>query len=181
MLDRPIEAARALASFLSALHVQGPDDLLFGDHNFYRGCPLKERAPITEECMAKMENVIDAEAARDVWESALEAPVWSAPSTWVHGDLNARNILCHEGDLSAIIDFGGLGVGDPACDLMIAWTVFGAAPREAFREALQVDEAMWRRGRGWALSTAVVAWPYYAESNPRFATDCLRTVEATIT
>jgi aminoglycoside phosphotransferase (APT) family kinase protein len=86
------------------------------------------------------------------WEAALAAPEWQRPPVWIHGDLDARNLLVEEGRLSAVIDWGGLGVGDPACDVMVAWKVFSAETRNSFRAALSVDDATWARARGWALS-----------------------------
>ncbi len=84
----------------------------------------------------------------------------------MHGDLLPGNLLAAGGRLSAVIDFGGLGVGDPAVELIVAWTLFSGESRVAFREALGVDDATWARGRGWALSTAIVALPYYINTNP---------------
>ena len=92
-----------------------------------------------------------------------DAPVW------VHGDIHSGNLLARDGRLSAVIDFGTLGVGDPACDLMVAWNLFREAGRHTFRDASAVDEATWARGRGWALSTALIALPYYRETNPVLA------------
>ena len=88
---------------------------------------------------------------------------------WIHGDLQAGNLLARQGELSAVIDFGSLGVGDPACDLMVAWNLFSAGARDTFRAALWVDDASWARGRGWALSVALIALPYYRTSNPVLA------------
>src|SRR5439155_14751042 len=85
---------------------------------------------------------------------------------WIHGDLTPGNLLVEQGRLSAVIDFGCLGVGDPACDLMVAWTLLSGETRDAFRAALAVDDATWARGRGWALSWALIALPYYLETNP---------------
>jgi aminoglycoside phosphotransferase (APT) family kinase protein len=85
---------------------------------------------------------------------------------WVHGDLDARNLLVERGRLSAVIDFGCLGVGDPACDVMVAWKMLSADTRDIFRAALSIDDASWARGRGWALSQALNALSYYTlESN----------------
>ena len=88
---------------------------------------------------------------------------------WLHGDLHATNLLARHGTLSAVIDFGCLGVGDPACDLMPAWIYLTADTREAFRDAAACDDAAWARGRGWALSVGLIALPYYETSNPVFA------------
>lgn len=179
-LAHPHDAAERLAGFLRALQNIDAKGPVHGDHNFYRGCPLAERNEVTVDCIAQMSSVIDTGAALALWQRALEAPTWTAPWTWVHGDISVRNLLASGGRLSAVIDFGGLGLGDPACDLMPAWTVFDAAARETFRSALSPDEAMWIRGQAWAMSVAAVAWPYYRESQPRFAANCLATLGATL-
>jgi aminoglycoside phosphotransferase (APT) family kinase protein len=88
---------------------------------------------------------------------------------WLHGDLQVGNLLAQRGRLSAVIDFGCLGVGDPACDVMAAWTYLSAETRDVFRAALPVDDATWARGRGWALSFGVIALPYYQTTNPVLA------------
>ena len=109
------------------------------------------------------------------------APAWDGPPTWLHGDLAPDNMLLNEGRLSAVIDWGGLGVGDPATELLPAWNLFRGASREAYREALGFDDATWARGRGLALSTSIVALPYYSDSLPvraKRANDVIREVLA---
>jgi aminoglycoside phosphotransferase (APT) family kinase protein len=101
----------------------------------------------------------------------------------VHGDLVPDNMLLNGARLSAVIDWGGLGVGDPAIELLPAWNLFRGASREAYREALGFDEATWARGRGLALSTSIVALPYYINSIPiraKRAIDVIREVLADI-
>ena len=102
----------------------------------------------------------------DTGVSALRVPPWSRPPRWIHGDLQPGNLLALRGRLSAVIDFGGLGVGDPACDVTVAWSLFSAESRAAFRAALGVDDATWARGRGWALSVGLIGLPYYLGTNP---------------
>jgi aminoglycoside phosphotransferase (APT) family kinase protein len=116
--------------------------------------------------MASLDSMLDTEAVSWVWESALHAPVWHGPPVWIHGDLQSGNLLVQRGRLSGVIDFGGLGVGDPACDLMVAWTLFTGESRNIFHAALKVDDATWARARGWALSVALIALPYYLHSSP---------------
>lgn len=82
--------------------------------------------------------------------------LFDGPAVWVHGDVTPTNLLVREGRLSAVIDFGAMAVGDPACDLMIAWTFFGGAERSVFRDALGLDDGTWERGRGWALWKALL-------------------------
>ncbi|MER8072295.1 aminoglycoside phosphotransferase family protein [Streptomyces sp. NPDC094034] len=163
----PLSAATELADFLLALQrIDTTDGPPPGQHNFFRGVPLSTRDAQTRAALDKVGDVIDSEAARAEWEVALRAPAWEGSPVWVHGDLQAGNVLVEDGRLSAVIDFGGLGVGDPACDVMAAWTVLPAEGRDTFRAALQVDDATWARGRGWVLSVALIILPYYQHSNP---------------
>jgi aminoglycoside phosphotransferase (APT) family kinase protein len=97
------------------------------------------------------------------WDEALAAPEWERPQVWIHGDLDARNLLVEDGRVSAVIDWGSAGVGDPACDVMVAWKLLPPDARRVFRAALEVDDATWRRGRGWAVSQAIGALAYYTE------------------
>lgn len=108
-----------------------------------------------------MSGAIDAAAVTAAWESALRAPEWEHLPVWIHGDLDSRNLLVAKERLSAVIDWGCLGVGDPACDVMVAWKALSADTRDLFRSALSVDEATWARARGWALSQALGALSYY--------------------
>jgi aminoglycoside phosphotransferase (APT) family kinase protein len=110
---------------------------------------------------------IDAGAVTAAWDSSLRSPEWERPPVWIHGDLDSRNLLVEEGRLSAVIDWGCLGVGDPACDVMVAWKVLSADTRDVFRTALGVEDSTWARARGWALSQALGALAYYTpETNP---------------
>lgn len=166
----PCEAATDLARFIIALRgvdpTGGPAP---GQHNFYRGVPLAMRDPFTRNAIAQLHGLLDIDAATAAWEAALCAPTWQAAPVWIHGDLQSGNLLAQRGRLSAVIDFGGLAIGDPACDLLVAWNLFTGESRDAFRAALSVDDAAWARGRGWALSTGLVALAYYLETNPVLA------------
>ena len=165
LLD-PCQTAIELAQFITALQqidtIGGP---LAEEHNL-RGVPLKTRDKVTRESIATLKDTIDTNAAFAVWEEALQALEWNNKPVWFHGDLLIGNVLFERGRLSAVIDFGGLGVGDPACDLMIAWSLFSGESRKVFREALKVDDATWARGRGQALSQTVIFIPYYLNTNP---------------
>jgi len=156
------QAATDLAQFLTALQgidaTGGPSP---GGHNFFRGVALAARDAAVRASIASLHNEIDVGAVTAAWEAALRAPEWQRPPVWIHGDLDARNLLVEHGRLSAVIDWGGLGVGDPACDVMVAWKVLSADTRDIFRTALSVDEATWARGRGWALSQSLIALSYY--------------------
>jgi aminoglycoside phosphotransferase (APT) family kinase protein len=131
-----------------------------------RGAPLVELDKAVRRSIAELGDRIDAKAAIDSWGESLNAPAWDGAEVWLHGDLLPGNLLVVHGRLSAVIDFGGLNVGDPACDLQPAWNVFAGASRERYRAELQVDDASWLRGRGWALFQAVMALPYYWDTNP---------------
>ncbi|HET7428337.1 MAG TPA: aminoglycoside phosphotransferase family protein [Gaiellales bacterium] len=156
--------ARDLAGFLSALWGLDADGAPApGEHNFFRGVPLAERDQQTRASIAALRGVMDTTAVAAVWASALAAPAWPGPPVWIHGDIDRQNLLVQEGRLSGVIDFGGLGAGDPACDVMAAWKLFDTPARAAFRTALEVDEATWQRSRGWAVSQAVIALAYYTE------------------
>ena len=167
-LADPGGAAAGLAGFAAALRridpTGGPAP---GPHNFFRGVPLEQRDGPTRAALEALRGELDelGEAAA-AWEAALAAPPWDGPPAWIHGDLSPGNLLAVDGRLSAVIDFGGLGVGDPACDAIPAWSLLAGEHREAFRAALQVDAATWARGRGWALSIALIALPYYRHTNP---------------
>ncbi|MFJ7064826.1 aminoglycoside phosphotransferase family protein [Streptomyces sp. NPDC101115] len=115
------------------------------------------------------DGTLDGELATAAWESVLRLPAYEGEPVWVHGDLLPGNLLTRDGRLSAVIDFGGLGTGDPACDMMAAWTLFTPGTRSLFREAARADDATWARGRGWALCWGIVTEHYYREKNPVLA------------
>ncbi len=123
----------------------------------------------TRQAIAALAHRIDGTRRRPLWDAALEATPWRGSPVWIHGDLQAGNLLAVDGKLSAVIDFGCLGVGDPACDVMAAWLYLPADARYEFRSALSVDDATWTRARGWALSVGLIALPYYQRSNPVLA------------
>ena len=148
--------AVTLAEFLAALQAidagGGPAP---GPHNFFRGGPPAYYDDETRQAIATLDGRIDSDAATEVWERAL-ASAWQGPPVWVHGDVASGNLLVRDGRLSAVIDFGSSGVGDPACDLYIAWTFLEGESRDAFRAALPLDDATWQRGRGWTLWKALI-------------------------
>ena len=134
-----------------------------------RGRPLATQDEFTRDSLRALAGTIDTEAAVAAWTSALRAAAWSGPPVWLHADLLPGNLLVRDGRLCAVIDFAVAGVGDPACDLIPAWAVLGAETREVFRQEVDVDEATWARGRGWALSMGLGIVPYYKDTNPEFA------------
>jgi aminoglycoside phosphotransferase (APT) family kinase protein len=164
-IDDLYQAAFDLAAFVNALrHVDTT-----GAHprpSRGRGAPLSELDEQVRQSIAQLGDRIDVHAALRSWEESLDAPAWEGDELWVHGDLLPGNLLVVDGRLSAVIDFGGLNVGDPACDLQPAWNVFAGESRTRYRAELQVDDASWLRGRGWTLYQAVSALPYYWNTNP---------------
>ena len=154
-----IQAARDLAALIAALHQVDPAGAPPG-----RGIPLAERDEEIQHWFARFEGDPDVTAE---WERALAAPPWDGPPVWHHGDLDVRNWLVRDGRISGVIDWGSMGVGDPACDVMVAWKLHSPAARDAFREALPTDDATWERARGWVLSQSIAALAYYTpENNP---------------
>lgn len=131
-----------------------------------RGAPLAELDQSVRRSIGQLGNRIDGDIALRSWEESLQAPAWNGKEAWIHGDLLPGNLLVVDGRLSAVIDWGCLNVGDPACDLQPAWNVFEGESRRRFRAELEVDDASWLRGRGWALAQAVWALPYYWDTNP---------------
>jgi aminoglycoside phosphotransferase (APT) family kinase protein len=115
-------AAQDLAGFLAALQrIDTSGAPAPGEHNVYRGCPLALRDESTRTAIGRLAGEIDAPAVTEIWEEALAAPEWDRPPVWLHGDIDSRNLLVRDGRLSAVLDFGCLGVGDPACEAMVAW------------------------------------------------------------
>ncbi len=172
------QAATDLAQFIAARQridaAGGPPP---GPHNSARGEPLAMRDTRTRDAIATLRGVLDVDAVTAVWDAAIAAPQWRGPPVWLHGDLHSGNLLAVQGRLSAVIDFGCLGVGDPACDVMAAWTFLSAETRDVFRAALHVDDASWARGRGWALSFGLIALPYYRSTNPVLAGIARRAID----
>ena len=148
--------ARDLERVLTALAAVdptgGPDA---GAHSFWRGAHPRFYDAEARRSLVELEGAIDTDAARGVWDDALDAEITASP-VWFHGDIAPGNLLLRDGRLAAVIDFGTSGVGDPACDLAIAWTVFDDSARRAFRDGLAWDDGVWARGRAWALWKAML-------------------------
>jgi aminoglycoside phosphotransferase (APT) family kinase protein len=151
VVDGDEALAKDLATFTTAL--QGIDTA--GGPPSYRSETLASRDASTREAIAALASELDADAALRVWEGALLAADPSGPPVWIHADLQPGNVLVADGRLTAVIDFGCLGLGDRAVDLIAAWYLLAPAAREVFREATGADGAAWERGRGWALSIAL--------------------------
>jgi len=165
-----IGAARDLAALVGDLRRIDPAGAPPG-----RGIPLAERDPEFRYWFERFDG--DPAFAAD-WERARAAPPWDGPAVWHHGDLDTRNWLVRDGRISAIIDWGEMGVGDPACDVQVAWKLGSAAARDAFRAALPTDDATWDRARGWVVSQAVGVLAYYTpENNPALYHEAERWLE----
>lgn len=172
-MDDEQQAAQDLARFVVELRRIDPVD---GAPRGGRQ-PLRELDAVTRVAIESARGVIDGKAATAAWERALNAPVWAGTPVWIHADLLRPNVLVHAGRLCAVIDFGAVGVGDPAADVIAAWSVFGPIGRAAFRGALSVDDGTWNRACGFALHQAAMIIPYYGETNPGFVALAKRTVE----
>ncbi|GAA3612437.1 aminoglycoside phosphotransferase family protein [Nonomuraea rosea] len=150
-----------------------------GAHSFYRGASLTHYDEETRRCLAALEGHLDTGPAAEVWQAALDAG-WAGDPVWFHGGIAEGNLLVADGRLSAVIDFGTSGIGDPACDLVIAWGMFTGEAREAFRAAAGGDRGMWARARGWLLwkSLLVLTWTIDSASgsDQRTAAHCRRVV-----
>ncbi|WP_329385933.1 aminoglycoside phosphotransferase family protein [Streptomyces sp. NBC_01716] len=182
-LAQPGPLAADLAGFVMALRPLDTTDA----PRAYRSGPLAEDDDPTRAALSDLRELgelgdrgelgdlgavggtIDIEAATAAWDADLRAPDWDGPPVWVHSDLMPDNLLVDGGRLSGVIDFGTMGVGDPASDLIPAWNLFPAGVRDGFRTALAADDATWARGRGRALSMALIQLPYYLHTNPRIA------------
>lgn len=162
----PCQAAADLAQFITALQQIDTTGGPTAAEANVRGMPLGKRDTDTRNAIAALSGMIDTDVAIKLWDDALQVPGWERQPVWFHGDMLPGNLLVEHGRVSAVIDFGGLAVGDPSCDLMIAWGLFSGESREVFRTALQVEEATWLRGRAHALSQAVIFIPYYLNTNP---------------
>nr|WSS69521.1 aminoglycoside phosphotransferase family protein [Streptomyces sp. NBC_01175] len=167
------ELACDIAEFVLALrHVDTTD----GPPAF-RSEPLAARDTATRGALDTLHGVIDTAAAADAWAAALRAPAPEGPAVWVHGDLQRGNVLVTgDGRLSAVIDFGCMGLADPAVDLIPAWYLLRAEARPTFRTRVGADPATWERARGWALSIALMELSYYRTSNPVMAGTARRVI-----
>ncbi|GAA1078148.1 aminoglycoside phosphotransferase family protein [Kitasatospora arboriphila] len=180
-LSEPVLLAEDLAGFVTAMR----SITLPAAPQAHRGGPVASLDAATRAAIEELRGIpeegVDCDAATSVWEEALRAPVRDGPPVWLHADLMPGNLLVAGGRLTAVIDFGCAGAGDPACDLFPAWNLLPADAREVFRAALDVDDATWTRGRGRTLSQALIALPYYRRTNRAMADNArhvIRTVLA---
>jgi aminoglycoside phosphotransferase (APT) family kinase protein len=172
-LDDPVQAALDLADFVLALRAIDPT----GGPKHNRGRPVRLGDEAVRAGIARLERTFDIEALTDAWDRAIAAPDHDGPPTWFHGDLAHLNLLAQDGRLSAVIDWGTVGVGDPSIDTVVAWNLFPPTARDAYREALGVSDAEWERGKGWVI-TGIFGVLSYTETNPVLATNQRKAIEA---
>jgi aminoglycoside phosphotransferase (APT) family kinase protein len=172
----PVHLAEELAGFVLALQAVDPAGRP-PKTGRGRGVPL-DAAWDVEADIAALGDLVDAAAARRVWRDALDAGPWPDDPVWIHGDLLEGNLLVRDGHLSAVIDWGALGVADPAPDVVPAFTLFDGESRRRYRELLEVDDATWARAKAWAMLPALAGLTYYAETVPEFAARGRRHLDA---
>lgn len=170
------ELAEGLAAFLRAL--QQTDTT--GGWPSSRAAPLSLRDEQVRRNLAELSDLLDPEPVLAAWDRAVSAPEWHGPAVWIHGDLTEGNVLVDGDRLAAVIDFGPLGLGDPAVDLQPAWALLDGGDRELFRRASGCDDATWERGKGWAVAIAIAAWPYYRRTNPGIVARSRRMIDAVL-
>ncbi|MEU7556608.1 aminoglycoside phosphotransferase family protein [Streptomyces sp. NPDC044571] len=180
-LSRPVQLARDLAGFVAQMRSLALPDA----PGAYRGGPVASLDAATRAAIEELRGIpeegVDCDAVTAVWEDALRAPAWEGPPVWLHADLMPGNLLVDGvGRLTAVIDFGCMGIGDPACDLFPAWNLLPADARGIFRDELGVDGATWARGRGRTLSQALIALPYHRGTNPAMARNARQVIRAVL-
>ena len=168
-----VQAARDLAAFVRAL--RGVDATDGPWHR--RGGSLEAADRMVRAGIDGVDDDVDTDALLEVWAEAVAAPAHGGPPMWFHGDLSYLNVLATDGRVCGVIDWGTCGVGDPAIDMIVAWSLLSAGARDVYRGELDVDDAEWARGKGWAV-TGVFGVPYYRHTNPILVADKLHTIEA---
>lgn len=159
------QLAKDLGTFLNELQsIDASGGPLAGKHNFYRGGNVAVYDQETRDAIEQNKDILNVSLLNEIWELALDSK-WAANPVWVHGDIAPGNILVKDGKLSAIIDFGILGIGDPSCDAAMAWTFFDDTSRKVFKNTLNMDEGTWNRARGWALWKALITYNWNRNTN----------------
>jgi aminoglycoside phosphotransferase (APT) family kinase protein len=181
-LTEPGLLAAGLAEFLRALwRIDLPKSDLADGPAAYRGGPLTDQHKFTLDAIKQAQGQIDTDAARSIWDHAIQLPAWDGPNTLTHADMMPGNILTRNGRLAAVIDFATAGIGDPSQDLIVAWMLLPDHVRPTFRKATGVDDATWLRGRARALSMALGQLDYYRETNPVMADNAHYTISEVLT
>jgi len=156
LLDAHLETiALQLAHFLNEFHqFDAAGAPAPGLHNWWRAAHTSVYDADTKALIENLKDFVDADKARALWQKAISSK-WHKDPVWVHGDVASGNLLVKDNKLVAVIDFGCMGIGDPACDLTIAWTFFNGKSREIFKNNVPLDEETWARARGWAMWKAL--------------------------
>ncbi|MGC9669676.1 aminoglycoside phosphotransferase family protein [Planosporangium sp. 12N6] len=174
----PVVLARDLARFVGELRAMDTGGRAWDGRG--RGGPLAGMADAVDAALAQSAGLVDVARVARAWQRCLMADRHTGPEVWIHADLMPGNLLLRDGRLVAVIDLGSAGIGDPAVDLMPAWNLLDDAGRRTYRAALDVDDATWERGRGWAIAQAIMALPYYRHTNPVMADTARRTLAAAV-
>ncbi len=149
--NQKVVLAVDLANFLNELRsIVNVEGVSPGQHNWWRGDHVSVYDKGARDQISALSKEINSIKALSLWERACRTQ-WTQNPVWIHGDVAIGNLLVKRGKLSAVIDFGGMAVGDPACDLVMAWTYFSGKSREIFMKAIGVDEETWLRVKAWAL------------------------------
>jgi len=176
-IDNLSDVATDLAKFLTAFHkINTTGGPIPGLHSFHRGGLLATYDSETRHAIDLLKDRIDTQASIALWEEALKT-TWANKPVWVHGDISPGNLLIHHGKLSAVIDFGQLTVGDPACDLAITWTFFKDKSRDAFKAMLSLDIDTWMRARAWTLWKALITAANFTNANNTEAKNCWKIID----
>ncbi|MGO4316265.1 aminoglycoside phosphotransferase family protein [Agrobacterium tumefaciens] len=169
-----------VAAFLKSLQgIDATDGPFAGEHNFHRGGSLAVYDGEARAAALRLVDEVDQRLATEIWQLALSSS-WQGQGVWVHGDIAEGNLLVRDGRVSAVIDFGSSGVGDPSSDLILAWNVLDAESRNVFRQAMDLDNATWQRGRGWALWKALITLEAQRGRDEKLAEWSRRTIREVI-
>jgi aminoglycoside phosphotransferase (APT) family kinase protein len=170
-----------LAAFIRALRIiDAAGAPRPGTHNHGRGAPLDRWQATIRDRLQWLADLEDIDMVSAAWEADAGASAWSGPPVWIHGDLSAANLLVQAGRLGGVIDWSCLGAGDPACELQVAWTLFSHEDRQVFRNAIEVDDATWWRGRAWGLLNGILGLSYYRKRSPVLAERGRRAIDAVL-
>jgi aminoglycoside phosphotransferase (APT) family kinase protein/RimJ/RimL family protein N-acetyltransferase len=172
-LDDPVQAAKDLAAFVRALRAVDPTD----GPRHRRGAPLRHADRTVRDGLGRLDGEVDVDALLHLWDEAVAAPEHDGPPTWFHGDLSYLNVLATDGRVSGIIDWGTCGVGDPAIDMIVAWSLLPPGARDVYRDELDVGDAEWARGKGWVV-TGAFGIAYYRYTNPVLVADKVQAITA---
>ncbi len=180
-IDDQVAFARAVGGFLVALRACPADGApLPGQHNWWRGGPLDHYLDEARAALAVVADEVDVPTASAILDAAV-ASSWPGPPVWFHGDIASGNLLVRDGRLAAVIDFGTSGIGDPACDVVLAWTLLSGPGRAAYADALGLDTDTWARGRGWGLWKALITLAEIRDTDSAAADDVRRVLREILT